>query len=307
MAGGGTPNGVPAVNASAGMRRGSIVPWILPAALILLSAGISRWSATETAEGPGRRAGEASLLSAISHRPEFALGFRNFLADLVWLEAVQVSGSPRLSTGEYDRLEALLRTVSRFDPRFVVPYLLGGILLGESPTHANDALDFLAQGERKFPGEWRLPFYAGYIRYFSLADPVEGGMALLRASRVSGSPAYLPLLASRMLSEGNRTGTALDFLRQMVEEERDPRRRVSLEERIRRVEVERDLQLLEGAISEYRARIGSLPRDLHDLTNSGILAGIPEEPYGGKYLLMPNGQVRSDRAPAGRLKVFRRS
>ena len=72
------------------------------------------------------------------------------------------------------------------------------------------------------------------------------------------------------------------------------------------VEVERDLQILEEAIGEYRARVGSPPGRLADLVRAGVLARIPEEPYGGRYLLMPDGRVRSDRAPEGRLKVFRR-
>jgi hypothetical protein len=75
---------------------------------------------------------------------------------------------------------------------------------------------------------------------------------------------------------------------------------------MRQVEVERDLQLLEKAIGEYAARTGAPPRKLADLVRAGLLDGIPEEPYGGEYLLTPDGQVRSDRAPGGRLKVLRK-
>lgn len=207
---------------------------------------------------------------------------------------------------DYDRLSGLLSTVIRFDPRFVVPYLLGGIVLGDSPGHAGAALDFLAQGARQFPTEWRFPFYTGYIHYFSLGNPEEGGMALLRAARIPGSPEYFPLLASRMLSEGHRPATALAFLQGMTERETDPRRKAFLEERIRRVIVERDLQSLEMAIAEYTARVGVPPRKLADLVRSGMLAWIPEEPYGGKYVLAPDGRVWSDRAPPERLKVLRK-
>ena len=92
----------------------------------------------------------------------------------------------------------------------------------------------------------------------------------------------------------------------MSEREADPRRKASLQERIRQVEVERDLQILEEAIGEYNTRVGAPPGRLADLVRAGMLARIPEEPYGGRYLLMPDGQVRSDRAPGGRLKVLRK-
>jgi len=254
------------------------------------------------ATGAGNR---ASLLEAVSRRVEFGFGFRNLLGDIVWLEAVQVSGNRKMNRDDYDRLTGLLATVVRFDPRFVVPYLLAGIILADSPPHTSSALHFLSQGEQRFPSEWRFPFYTSYIRYFSLGDPVEGGMALLRASRIAGSPPHFPLLAARMLSEGHRPETAIAFLQNMIEREADPRRKASLEERMRQVEVERDLQILEKAVSEYDTRTGAPPSRLADLVRSGVLPRIPEEPYGGKYLLMPDGQVRSSRAPEGRLKVLR--
>jgi hypothetical protein len=69
--------------------------------------------------------------------------------------------------------------------------------------------------------------------------------------------------------------------------------------------VERDLQSMEMAIAEYASRFGAHPRMLADLVQSGLLARVPEEPYGGRYLLTPDGGVRSDRAPRERLKVLR--
>lgn len=286
-------------------RGARIAVRLLPVALILLSSAISYRVTSDRAQAAGR-GNSPSVLGAISRRPALSFGFSNLLGDLVWLEAVQVSGNRKMTRNDYDRLSDLLSTVIRFDPRFVVPYLLGGILLGDSPGHAGAALDLLAQGARQFPSEWRFPFYTGYIKYFSLGNPEEGGMALLRAARVPGSPAYFPLLASRMLAEGNRPDTALAFLQEMTARETDPRRKVSLEERIRRVIVERDLQAMEMAIAEYASRVGAPPRNLADLVQSGMLARIPEEPYGGRYLLTPDGGVRSDRAPRERLKVLRK-
>lgn len=246
-----------------------------------------------------------SVLGAISRRPALSFGFPNLLGDLVWLEAVQVAGNRKMVRDDYGCLSDLLSTVIRFDPRFVVPYLLGGILLGDSPEYAGAALDLLARGERQFPSEWRFPFYTGYIKYFSFGNPEEGGMALFRAARISGSPGYLPMLASRMLSEGHRSATALAFLQGIIERETDPRQKASLEERMRRVIVERDLQSIETAIAEYTLKGGSPPQSLGDLVRGGMLARIPEEPYGGRYLLTHDGGVRSDRAPQERLKVLK--
>lgn len=244
-----------------------------------------------------------NLLAEISRRPAFAFGFRNFLSDIAWLKAIQVAGVRRMTRADYDELYSLLDTVINFDPLFKVPYYLGGLILGDSRDHAREAIFILNRGWKSHPTEWRLPFHIGYIRYFSLGDPMGGGKMLLEAARIPDSPAYLPLLASRMLSEGKEPGTALAFLDAMMEQETDPVRRNVLERRIREVIVERDIQRLERAVQEYRSRVGKTPESLSDVVRAGIIGSVPREPNGGRYLVEPDGTVRSDRV-AGRMKVF---
>jgi hypothetical protein len=251
--------------------------------------------------GPGRE--RPGLLAAVSRRPEFAFGFRNVLADIVWLEAVQVAGKMKMTPVEYDRLYELLTVEANFDPKFDIPYLLGGLVLGDSPDHGRKALRVFERGKVTHPVDWRFPFYIGFTHYFSLGDAVAGGGAMAEAARLPGSPAYLPGLATRMLSEAREPGAALAFLETIVRQENDPARRAVLERRIREVTVERDLQALERAVESYLKKMGVLPRELSDLVRAGILPVIPEEPNGGRYLMEPGGKVRSDRV-SQRLRVF---
>ncbi len=244
------------------------------------------------------------LLAEIGRRPLLALGFRNFLADIVWLEAVQTASPIDMTPGEYDRLVDQISTVNNLDPRFVVPYLVGGLVIGESPSHSASALRILENGKKAHPDEWMIPFFIGYIYYFVLSDPGRGGEALMEASRITGVPPFIPMLATRMLSEGGSPTTALAFLDRMLSQETNPGRREILIRRMKDVIAERDLQDLEKAVGEYRARKGIPPVALGDLVSAGILRGLPREPHGGDYLLSGSGEVRSSRMPH-RLKVFR--
>jgi len=253
-------------------------------------------SGLETRERPG-------LLAAISQRPSFSFGFRNVFADIAWLEAVQVAGNLKMAPADYDRLYELLDVEANFDPKFDIPYLLGGLVLGESPNHAQKALAVFERGKRERPVDWRFPFYIGYTNYFSLGEAGKGGKAMAEAARLPGSPAYLPGLASRVLSEGREPGAALALLEPIVRQENDPARRAVLERRIREVTIERDLQALEKAVESYREKMGVIPRELQDLVGVGILSGIPAEPNGGKYLMDTGGKVRSDKV-SQRLRVF---
>ncbi len=290
------------------LRGTAIVLWVLPALFLGLSAHLSSRILKEHSLAadavPSRGSGD-NLLLEISKNPAFSFGFRNFLGDVAWLSAVQVAGSRRMTPGDYDRLYVLLQTEMNFDPRFVVPYIMGGIILGDSPRHVHEALDILDRGARNHPADWRFPFYIGYTRYFSLGDPLGGARALEDAARLPESPPYLPLLAARMFSEGRAPETALTFLERMVGEETDPVRLEILNRRIGEVIVERDIQILEKAVAVYKEKTGDLPGTLSELVRAGLLRSIPEEPHGGRYVLSPDGSVASNRV-AERLKVFRK-
>ena len=272
---------------------------------LLVSMGMS-WRLLPLRDLPdsGQQVREVpGLLIAVSRRPEFAFGFRNVLADVVWLQAVQVAGNRKLTPTEYDRLYMLLNVEADLDPMFEMPYFLGGLVLGESPPHAREALRVFERGKVTHPADWRFPFYIGFTHYFSLGDAVAGGGAMAEAAQLPGVPAYVPGLASRMLSEAREPEAALAMMETIVRQENDPARRAVLERRIREVTVERDLQALERAVESYRVKTGVVPRALSDLVNAGILSGVPEEPNGGRYLMEPGGKVRSDRV-SQRLRVF---
>jgi hypothetical protein len=292
----------------AGMNEASGGAWGWMAAIALLvSIGMS-WRMLPLRDLPesGQQVREVpGLLMAVSRRPEFALGFRNVLADVVWLQAVQVAGNRKLTPTEYDRLYVLLNVEADLDPKFKMPYFLGGLVLGESPQHGREAVRVFERGKLTHPADWRFPFYIGFTHYFSLGDAVAGGEAMAEAARLPGGPAYLPGLASRMLTEAREPEAALALLETITQQEKDPVRRSVLERRIREVSVERDLLALDRAVERYREKMGVAPEDLSALVQEGILEGIPAEPNGGSYIIDHGGKVRSDRV-AQRLRVFQK-
>lgn len=292
------------------MRRNglnAILPYTLPLLLVAASLPISSRIAAKQDRDPQRRAGSAGrgdLLLEVSRRPSLAFGFRNALADGAWLAAVQAASPVRMTERDYDRLGVLIPVVNNLDPRFDVPYLLGGLILGESPAHARKALAILERGAESHPSEWRIPFYMGYIHYFTLYDPVSGGTALREAARIPGSPPFIPLLATRLLAEGRRIDTASEFLSEMIRQEKDPGRRKALSARLLDLRTEGELQRIDEAARRYREAKGATPGSLDDLVAEGFLPAVPREPRGGTYFLAADGEARSDRM-ANRLRGFR--
>ena len=288
------------------MNEASRGVWGRAAALALLVSMVISWRLLllRDLQEPSWQVREApGLFASVSRKPEFAFGFRNVLADIAWLEGVQVAGNRKMTHRDYDHLYELLVVVSNFDPKFEIPYFLGGLVLGESTPHAQKALHVLGRGKEQYPADWRFPFYMGFTHYFSLGDAMAGGRAMAEAARLPGSPSYLPGLSSRMLSEAREPETAITLLETIVRQENDSARRAVLERRIREVTVERDLQALERAVKTYRERTGAVPESLPDLVVEGILERLPPEPNGGRYVIDRGGKVRSDRV-AQRLQVF---
>jgi hypothetical protein len=287
-----------------GLRQAAL--WAAPLLLLTMSMPLAVRLAPLRLPGRGPGNGDCSgMLALISKTPSFSFGFRNLFADVAWLEAVQTAGNKRMQDADYRLLSCQLNIVADFDPRFDIPYLLGGLVLSESPDYSEDALLLLARGKPQHSRDWRFPFYMGYIQYFSFGETMEAGKSMREAALLPGSPTYLPLLATRMLSEGKDPEAALALLSSIAAQETDPVRRGALERRMREVAVERDLQSLERAVQSYRRVTGAYPRTLRDLVDGGLIRTIPREPNGGVYILEPGGKVRSSKV-AQRLRVFQR-
>src|SRR5205823_6445154 len=104
---------------------------------------------------------------------------------------------------------------------------------------------------------------------------------IARASRITGRPPYLPLLATQLYAEAGNPETGLNFLMAIRSQAPDGEIKEQLETRIKEVIIERDIRMLEKGVSRYREREGSLPHTLNDLLRGGDITALPNEPFGG--------------------------
>jgi uncharacterized protein YihD (DUF1040 family) len=108
-----------------------------------------------------------------------------------------------------------------------------------------------------------------------------------------------------MYAEAGNPDVALQFLEALWKENQDLVLRENLETRAKEVLIERDLRTLERAIEQYHKKHRVFPGSLADLVAQGYLERIPEEPFGGSYVIdSRTGHVSSSTHPK-RLKVFR--
>jgi len=275
-----------------------LIGWLLMGSLILAFAGsaIGLLTVLERQRPASVRAAELSYLPKGEYLKVAALGYRQLVADLIWLKAVQHFGKGRQTTEGYLWAYHAVDVLTDVDPKFAFAYQAGGIILGVWANLPQESIALLTKGMRHNPEVWELPFYVGYDYFYELHDPVQAAKYLRIASELPGAPAYLPNLAARMTVEAGDPDAALEFLERVYEQSQDERMREALTKRMKEVIAEKDIRFLEEGVRRYKARYGKLPVRLEDLVTRGIIVQIPDGPLGGIYTLnVTDGSVTSSR------------
>jgi hypothetical protein len=110
-------------------------------------------------------------------------------------------------------------------------------------------------------------------------------------------------LAAKLFVSAKSPQQAVELLAKVYEATSDESARKMLEIRLKESIVERDLQILEKAISWYQANHSRRPERLENLVGPGLLRELPKEPFGGRYLYEPTtGTVRSSEV-AERMRI----
>jgi len=232
------------------------------------------------------------------------LGYRNIVADFIWLKAVQNYAGRNQSRAGYLAAYHAADVATDLDPDFVHAYKASGTILSVWANMPNESVAILKKGVQNNPAVWELPFFLGYDYYYDLHDPQTAATYFQKAASLPGSPGWLGKLAAKMTVQAGDPDAALEFLQRLYQATSDERTREGLLERMGEVEVERRIRLLEGAVKQYRDQYGVLPKQLNDLAGKGLLATIPEDPRGGQFVIrQPDGAIVST-IPHQRLRVF---
>jgi len=223
-----------------------------------------------------------------------SLGYRELTADVLWLQAIQAMGERKVSPEMGRWIYRLLDVVTTIDPTFVWAYEAGGIALCTLVVLPEESNRLLEKGMLHNPREWKFPFLLSINYAFELGEDAKAAEAMARAAQLPEAPDNLGRLAANFFVSAKAAQQAIELLSNLYDKTSDPSTKSLLGERLKRVTVERDLQLIEKAIVRYRQSQGGLPSRLEDLTASGILEKLPTEPYGGRYEYdFHSGSVRS--------------
>lgn len=190
---------------------------------------------------------------------------------------------------EYYNMYKTLETAVRLDPYNMDAYYFAQAAFTWEIGRARDVNAMLDYGMKYRTWDWYLPFFAGFNSAYFLNDYEKAGEYMRKAAEISGSPLFTNL-AARYFYEAGRNDFGLVFLDEMIARAKDPKIQAVYQLRKEALLAVREL---EAAVETFHARFQRSPRQLSELVVAGILAVLPQDPYGGEFYLDPEGKVRS--------------
>jgi tetratricopeptide (TPR) repeat protein len=225
-----------------------------------------------------------------------SLGYTGLAACIYWTRAVQYFGEKNVAKAKrFDLLLPLLNLTVSLDPHLDAAYTFGGIFLSQSPPFGSGtpdaAVDFVERGIKDNPNDWRLYYHLGFIHYMERHDYRAAADAFQRGAKVAGNPPWMNGMPALMLQRAGDIQTARLLWTKMYEGAENETIRKNAYTRLVALRVDDDVIHLEQIAETYRQRTGTYPQDWGQLISQGLLRGVPLDPTGTPYKLLPGGKV----------------
>ena len=239
---------------------------------------------------------EVLYISSPKALKKMSLGYDGLLADIYWTRAVQYFGGKHHAGAQsFDLLAPLLEITTTLDPHLLVAYEYGANFLAPKPPNGGGmperAIELEEFGIRHNPDEWRLYYNEGFIRYMELKDYAGAAEVFARGARVPNAHPFLAVLAGKMAEHAGDQEMARMMWSTTYQTTKDKTVRANAAAHLRALQSDEDVTNLEGMTGRYRQQAGRFPSSFSELQTAGWLRGVPVDPLGHTYKLMPDGRV----------------
>lgn len=247
-------------------------------------------------ERPEATLEEVLYISSPKLIKRLSLGYDGLAADIYWTRAVQYfGGKHHVGAKQYELLAPLLEITTALDPHLLVAYEFGANFL--SPQKPNGAgmperaVQLVENGIRANPDEWKLYYDLGFIYYLELHDYAKAADAFERGSTRPGAHPFLRILAANMAQHAGEIEMARMLWVTTYESTSDQNIKANAKAHLKALQAENDVTQLEKMVNNYREVRGKLPASFAEMADAGMIQGVPLDPTGHPYKLMPDGRV----------------
>jgi tetratricopeptide (TPR) repeat protein len=153
------------------------------------------------------------------------------------------------------------------------------------------ALSLLKYGVAHNPQQWRLYYNLGFVYYTEFKDYSHAADAFARGAQLPLTNEFMPILAARMAQHAGEFDTARMLWFATYNNSKEPAIRENAVQHLQALKVDEDVTNLDQIVEKYRAQSGKLPASMADLEHAGYIHGVPVDPKGHPYQLMPDGRI----------------
>ncbi len=280
------------------MKRNSTTIVLATVMLLTLGAGsVLALRNVEAVRGKEATLQEVLYLPSGKTLKRFSLGYSSLLADIYWMRAVQYFGARvHQPAARYDLLYPQLDITTDLDPQLIPAYQAGSIFLAQRPPagagQPDKAVALLEKGIRENPEYWRLYFTLGFVHYMDRRDYKAAQEAFEKGSEVPGALPWMKAMAARMAENAADVTIAITLWKGVYDMTKEDSVRDNALKHIASLQADALMEELDRRIESYRERTGAFPSRWSDLERAGLLRGIPLDPSGAPFKLMPDGSVQ---------------
>jgi tetratricopeptide (TPR) repeat protein len=225
-----------------------------------------------------------------------SLGYTGLMADIYWTRAVQYFGGKRhAGVDTYQLLAPLLSITTALDPKLLVAYEYGSNFLAAPPPlgvgEPQKAIELIQFGIRNNPDQWHLYYDLGFVHYLDLKDYRSAAEDFEAGSKLPNAHPFMKLMAGNMAQHAGDYGMARLLWTATYQSATEKLIRANALAHLRAIAVDQDVLALNDIVAKYNHDTGHLPRSFSDLISAGLLRGIPVDPLGNPYKLMPDGSI----------------
>lgn len=264
--------------------------WVL-AIVILILGWTTIFFLQKSIEKTYRRGLQARLVEEMMYFPSgkflkpVLIEYQDLGADLVWLRAIQYYGHHLMTDLKYEWLGHIFEILTRLDPFFVGAYHFGSMTMAWDARQPTSAIELLRTGTKNNPLKWQLPFDIGFIYYSLLNDYDAAGYYFLIASKLPDAWNVLPRWSAFAYERAGKNDVSRQIWTDLYNQTNNQAIKALAERNLALIQVDEDIAILQAAVKKYRTTFNKNPPSLYELFKIGYVKYLPEDPWGGLYVL----------------------
>jgi hypothetical protein len=188
----------------------------------------------------------------------FSLGYRDMMADVLWLrvlqdidyceggqaaplaalsknELVKGEGGPSASKCKQGWVFHMFEAITELAPDFKAPYTYGALSLSVLVVDREGATQLFEKGLKKYPKDPSLAYKAAYHYLFEERNPMRAADLLVQSAR-NGGPEWLVSLATRIYEKNDQVLLARSVLQEALSNNPNSHYAERLRERLKAIE-----------------------------------------------------------------------